>query len=157
MTKTSLPPGTRVTTPAPTPPSAFVTTFQGRKLDQKSGGAHSFSPPPLFPPLPPLPCPSLRSSSPLSSPPLPSNPFSSTLLLQPAWGSAVRSPSGIRGRAPTTQPSQTYFAAILSPENVSSGSDLFCFVAYEMYDGGIKLNKLRFWIINYMPTCVLSF
>ena len=26
--------------------------------------------------------------------------------------------------------------------------------AYQLlYGGGIKLNKLRFWVINYMPTC----
>ena len=29
---------------------------------------------------------------------------------------------------------------------------------YQLYDGGgIKLNKLRFWTINYMQTCVLNF
>ena len=27
--------------------------------------------------------------------------------------------------------------------------------AYQLYGKGIKLNKLRFWAINYMPTCVL--
>ena len=81
----------------------WSTSGQGCKLDPKSGG----------PFLPLLPSP----SSPAPSPSLPCHPFpfsSPPPMHLGVWGSAVSSPS---------------FAAILSPENVSGGSD-FCFLLW---------------------------
>ena len=51
-------------------------------------------------------------------------------------GSAVSSPSGVRGRAPTTN----VFCSYWSPENVSGGSD-FCFVAYKMCSSRTRVEK----------------
>ena len=105
-----------------TPPS-FSTSPEGRVvyLAPKVGAFLPLIPCPLysFPPLP----------SPAPFPVLPSLPSFPLLVPSPmqlgGLGSAVSSPSGVRGKAPAAN----VFAAILSPENVSGGSD-FCFVLW---------------------------